>query len=316
MKRTNIIKKSGISFVAILLLLAGGAAVLRITGNNRVSDNEKLSVAATFYPLYEFSRQIGGEKVNVFSVVPTGAEPHDYEPSPQELVRAYEADVFVYNGELMEPWVDSFLTDYRNFPVKASNSVALKEEAFDDDHTHSHRSNANDPHFWLDPVHAQQIVLSIRDSFIQTDPDNKQYYIDNADIYIGKLRSLDQDFADGLRECTLDTVISSHAALGYLAHRYNFKVLSIAGIEPNDEPVPGKMAEISNVVRQKNIRYILTENLGNSRLAETIAHETGAEILTIHPIEGLSETEREKGKDYISVQYDNLSTLRQALDCK
>lgn len=318
------IKKSLITLLIVILVAALGAAAYHITKRGSQDGAGELTVAATFYPLYDFAKQVGGDRVNVINITPAGAEPHDYEPSPQELIRAHEAEVFVYNGGFMEPWVDSFLADYAHTAVRASDGIALHETGHahshgDEEHDdgHSHEDEAiQDPHFWLDPVRAQQIVNGIRDGLIQVDPDNRQYYTDNAEQYNQELAELDRHFAEGLSSCTLDTVISSHAAFSYLADRYGFSVVSIAGIEPSDEPSVAKMAEITDLVKQKNIRYIFFESLVSPRLAETIAREAGADTLVFDPIEGLSQADQEKGKDYISVQYDNLSNLRKALGCR
>src|SRR5690606_12911653 len=118
-----------------------------------------------------------------------------------------------------------------------------------------------------------------------------------------------------LKSCKLDTVISSHEAFSYLAARYNFEVVSIAGIEPGIEPSVAKMANLTELVKQKNIKYIFFESLVSPRLAETIANETGASTLIFDPLEGLSQADQDKGRDYISVQRDNLKNLRTALEC-
>src|SRR5690606_13963707 len=148
------------------------------------------------------------------------------------------------------------------------------------------------------------IVNNIRDGLSAADPDNQSYYAANASAYIQKLAELDKRFAEGLAHCTLDTAISSHGAFSYLARRYGFSVISIAGIEPEDEPSPAKMAELTAVVKQKGLPYIFFESLVSPRLAETIAHETGAGTLVFDPIEGISISDQDKGRDYISVQND------------
>jgi len=297
----------------IVIIVIGGAAVLQLTKQTARTNDDKLLVTASYYPLYDFARQVGGDKVNVVTMTPAGAEPHDYEPSPQALIDAHNAKVFIYNGGPMEPWVDSFLSDYKNIAVNASQGITLEKTDEDDGHAHD---VASDPHFWLDPVLAQQIVNTIRDGLSKADPANSSYYASRANSYNEKLAELDRSFADGLASCTLNTAISSHGAFSYLAHRYGFTVISIAGIEPEDEPSPAKMAELTNLVKQKGIKYIFFESLVSPRLAQTIALETGAETLVFDPIEGLSAEDQSKGRDYLSVQYDNLKNLRTALECR
>lgn len=308
------------TIIMLTLVLAGGILIFQATTQSGHSSGGKLTVAASYYPFYDFARQVGGDKVSVINMTPAGSEPHDYDPSPQALIDAHRSAVFIYNGGPMEPWVDSFLSDYKHITVKASQDIPLLEangESAHDEEGHTdHDHETTDPHFWLDPVFAQQIVNNIRDGLIKADPENKDYYQTNAKQYNQKLADLDKRFESGLASCTLNTAISSHGAFSYLAHRYNFSVISIAGIEPDDEPSPAKLAELTNIVRQKGIKYIFFESLVSPRLAETIASETGAETLVFDPIEGLSQADQDKGRDYISVQYDNLANLRKALDCR
>lgn len=285
----------------LAIIIAGGVMTFQATSRGGYEGDGKLKVAASYYPLYDFARQVGGDRVSVINMTPAGSEPHDYDPSPQALISAHESAVFIYNGGPLEPWVDSFLSDYTHDVVKASQDIPLL---------------TGDPHFWLDPVLAQQIIVTIRDGMSKADPENAGYYAENAKRYNQALAELDKRFESGLSTCTLDTAISSHGAFSYVAHRYGFQIASIAGIEPDNEPSPAKMAELTNLVKQKNIRYIFFESLVSPRLAETIASETGAETLVFDPIEGLSQADQDKGRDYISVQYDNLAHLKKALNCR
>jgi zinc transport system substrate-binding protein len=302
----------------LALIIVGGIAVYQNAKQSTHGGKDKLTVVASFYPLYDFTRQVGGDKVSVTNMTPPGAEPHDYEPSPKELIRAHEADVLVYNGAQLEPWITSFLADYTQTTIRASDGIDVHESSDDhhEDDGHDHSASATtDPHFWLDPVLAQQIVETIRDGLVRADPENAEYYTANADAYTQKLAELDRSFASGLAECKIDTAISSHGAFSYIARRYDFRVESIAGIEPDEEPSVAKMAELTNVVKQKGIQYVFFESLVSPRLAETIAKEAGVKTLVFDPIEGLSKADQDKGRDYISVQYDNLKNLRTALAC-
>lgn len=309
------IKKIIATIIMLAIVAMGATFAYQAAGGDSHAGEGKLRVASSYYPLYDFTRNIGGGKVSVINMTPPGAEPHDYEPSPQELIAAHESDVFIYNGEQMEPWINSFLADHKGPTVEASHGIELIEAGSDEDHE-GHDHGPADPHFWLDPVLAQQIVVNIRDGLSRADPENKDYYHSQAEDYRQKLIELDQSFADGVSSCTIDTAISSHGAFSYLAHRYGFHVESIAGIEPDDEPSPAKMAKITDAVKQNGIKYIFFESLVSPRLAQTIASETGVKTLVFDPIEGLSQADQDKGRDYISVQYDNLKNLKRALDCK
>ncbi|MEK7152777.1 MAG: metal ABC transporter substrate-binding protein [Patescibacteria group bacterium] len=296
-------KKLLATIVLLAIVVSGLSFIVR--NNRQATESDKLDVVVSYYPLYDFVRQIGGDKVRATNLTPAGSEPHDYEPSPSALVGIRKADVFVYNGG-MEPWADKFLDEYRHVAVKTSKGITLLEG---DEHGH-------DPHFWLDPIFAQRIVTNIRDGVIKADPSNKAYYTKNAKAYNDKLAGLDKDFVRGLKACRQDTIISSHNAFSYLALRYGFTVEAIAGISPEQEPSAARLAELSRIVTEKHIGYVFFESLVSPRLADTIAQETGAKTLVFDPIEGLSDEDQKQGKDYLSVQRENLSNLRTALACQ
>lgn len=297
--------------MAVLAVLIGFGVKI---ANDKTSTNEnKVNVTASYYPLYDFTKQVGGEKVAVTNITPAGEEPHDYDPTPQQLVATKKASVFVYNGGTFEPWVDKFLPDYERTSVKASSGIDL-QEGQDEDGNRS--ASLRDPHFWLDPVLAEQIVNNVRDGLIKADPASRDYYTANANAYKAKLAQLDKDYQSGLASCQARTIITSHAFFGYLAKRYNLDVASISGISPDEEPSAAKLAELTQLVKEKGIKYIFFESLASPRLAETLAQETGAKTAVFDPLEGLSDEDQKQGKDYLSVQRENLTSLRTALECQ
>lgn len=293
-------KKILATLFLVAVVAAGIVLMLRQTAADK-SDPGKLPVTASYYPLYEFAKKVGGDKVQVTNLTPPGAEPHDYEPSAKALAAAQQSDMFVYNGGVFEPWADTFVRDYGQTAVKARAGITLA---------------AGDPHFWLDPALAQKIVINIRDGLSKADPANREYYAKNADDYNAKLVQLDEDFRTGLQDCRQDTIITSHAAFSYVAQRYDFVMESIAGLSPEEEPSAARLAELSDLVNEKGIKYVFFESLVSPVLADTIAQETGAQTLVLDPIEGLNNEDQKQGNDYVSVQRENLANLRTALACK
>lgn len=268
----------------------------------------KITVTASYYPLYDFVKNIGKDKVEVMNITPAGSEPHDFEPSAKQLASAYNSNVFIYNGAHLEPWVDDFLKDYKNTTVKSSNNISLIKL--------EENSSLYDPHFWLDPVAAIKIVDNILAGLTKASPENEAYFTENANVYKDKLATLDKSFKEGLSSCQTDTAITSHEAFSYLSKQYKINLVSISGIDPSVEPDASKLAEISDLVKSKGIKYIFFESLVSPKLAETIASETGAKTAVLDPIEGLSEEDQQKGDDYINVQQRNLQNLKTALECK
>lgn len=299
----------------ILIGIVIGLAAFGLGRNKPIQqvNNTKLTIVASFYPLYDFAKQVGGAKAQVTNITPAGSEPHDYEPSPGQLVSAQKAKIFVYNGATLEVWVNKFLPGFKHLSVKASQGIDLREGQNEDG---AASPNVKDPHFWLDPVLAEQVVDNIRDGLIRSDPADKEYFVARAESYKAKLAQLDRDFKAGLESCQSRSIITSHAAFGYLAKRYNLDVASIAGVSPDEEPSAAKLAELSQLARAKNIKYVFFESLVSPRLAETIAQETGAKTAVFDPIEGISDADQKQGKDYLSVQRQNLAALHAALACR
>jgi len=261
-----------------------------------------LRAVATFYPLAEFARQVGGAKVDVRTLVPPGAEPHDYEPTPQDIVAASQADVFLMNGNV-DAWVERILPDLKRDGVRV---VRVQDAMPQIEH---------DPHVWVDPVLAESIVNMIRAAFKEGDPADAAFFDANADVFIAKLASLDADYRSGLAQCASRQVVTSHDALGYLAKEYGLEIVPIAGLSPDEEPSPQRMAEIARLAKDAKAKYIFTEELVSPKLAQAIADEVGAGTLVFNPSEGLTPEELAAGQDYVSLSRENLANLRLALSC-
>lgn len=302
-KLCNMLLKKILASVILVAIVTVGAWVLLKQPSTKDAPANTVSVAASYYPLYEFAKQVGGDKVQVTLMTPAGAEPHEYEPPAKTLAIAQQSDVFIYNGGPFEPWINAFLDSYSRTTIRASQGIALQD-------------HGKDPHFWLDPVLVRQIITTIKDGLATADPANKNYYSARAEAYRGKLAQLDADFRNGLQTCQQQTIIASHAAFSYVAARYGFTVQSIAGLSPDEEPSAARLAELSDVITKNGIRYVFFEHLVSPRLADTIAQETGAQTLVLDPLEGLDNEDQEQGKDYLSVQQQNLAHLRTALACQ
>lgn len=249
-KKPNLIA-AVIALITVTLIILGVVSL-----NNQNISSNKLSVTATYYPLFEFAKQVGGDKVEVQNITPAGAEPHDYEPAPKQLAQSYGAKVFIYNGSNFEPWVDNFLLDYKNIHVKSSENISLLPIP--------ENTDQNDPHFWLDPVFAEQMVDNVLAGLVKASPENKDYFEANAAAYKAELEKLDQDFTQGLAGCPARTIVTSHEAFNYLAARYNINMVAIAGISPDEEPSPAKLAQITQVIKTENVPYVFFENLVSS----------------------------------------------------
>ncbi len=298
--------------LALALALAAALVACQSQGPTPPSSANQISVVASFYPLYEFARQVGGELVKVSSLVPTGVEPHEWEPLPREVVEVSQADLFVYNGAGLEPWADRIVIELGAkgpVVVKATEGMTLRKAE------EGSKDSLLDPHVWLDPVRAQQQVLAISTALQKRDPAHAPTYATNADVYLRLLDLLDQEYLEGLRQCASRTLVSTHASFGYLASRYGLTPVAISGLTPEAEASPGRLAQLARELKAQGVTAVYTETLVSPAVAEALAREIGAQVLVLNPIEGLTPAEEAQGKDYLSLMRDNLATLRKGLRC-
>lgn len=319
MKKTM---KKTLAISASLALLLAACGKGEESGAN--GSDAKLSVVTTFYPMYEFSKKVAGDLADVVALIPAGTEPHDWEPSAQDMAKVKDADVFVYNG-IVEGWVDAALTSApsdKRVVVRASEGLTTlegtaeedeeaHEEAHEDGHAHEH---AEDPHVWLDPGLAQREVAAIEAAFEKADSANKDTYKKNADAYIAQLKALDEDYRAGLKDVKTKQFVTQHAAFGYMAHAYGLEQVPIAGLSPEQEPSPGKMAEIVEFAKAHQVKTIFFETLVDPQVARTVADEIGAKTDVLNPLEGLTDEEKKDGLDYIGIMKKNLEALVKALN--
>lgn len=313
-------------FMMILFLTVGCTNQVKPleTVDGEKESQKTIHVFASFYPYYDFARQIGGEHVKITTIVPSGTEPHSFEPSPKTIADLERADVFIYNGLDMEPWVEKVLVLLEGKDIKvidASKSVELltlgEEHHEEDDHDHEqeeeHKHGLYDPHIWVDPVNVIQISETIKEVFVDTDPDHQSIYEKNYSRFKEELEKLNDQFIEELKGATNRKIIVSHSAFGYLAKRYNIEEIAVAGISPNAEPSPKRLAELTKLAKEHHIKYIFFEALANVKTAEVLANEAGLQVLTLYNIEGLTEEQKNNGDGYISIMYQNLETLKKAL---
>ncbi len=281
----------------------------------------RLRVLTSFYPMYDFACKIGGDCIDVTNMVPSGTEPHDWEPSTNDLKNLEKADVFIYNGADMEPWADDLLVSRSDTlrVVEASENVELRTTDGEHEHAHEHEGADHhhgdfDPHVWLDPENAKIEMEAIRDVLCAADPENSTVFQSNYEKYAAELDALDAEFREKLAPLPNRTIVVAHEAFGYLCDAYGLTQVGIEGLSPDSEPDPGRMAEVIDFVREHSISTIFFEELVSPKVAEAIASETGAQAKMLSPLEGLSDEQAAAGADYFSVMHDNLAALMEALN--
>ena len=285
------------------------------------ADDSRLRVLTSFYPMYDFACKIGGDCIDVTNMVPSGTEPHDWEPSTNDLKNLEKADVFIYNGADMEPWADDLLVSRSDtlHVVEASENVELRTTDGEHEHAHEHEGADHhhgdfDPHVWLDPENAKIEMEAIRDALCAADPENSTVFQSNYEKYAAELDALDAEFREKLAPLPNRTIVVAHEAFGYLCDAYGLTQVGIEGLSPDSEPDPGRMAEVIDFVRDHSISTIFFEELVSPKVAEAIASETGAQAKMLSPLEGLSDEQAAAGADYFSIMHDNLAALMEALN--
>ncbi|WP_182134689.1 zinc ABC transporter substrate-binding protein [Nitrosopumilus sp. b1] len=408
----------GITVAAIVIAVI---SLMSLTGNDiegntsqtgNVIQEDKITVYASFYPYYEFTKNVAGDKANVKQYLPAGIEAHDWEPRAGEIQSLKNADVFVYNGLGMEPYVDKIINsgEFGHVVfVKASDGVNLlkpeeheehghaeefleeiaevieefeeghmtesqtleaiedilhehegdghehgtgvieeiekllhdiedghingpdgieeihhlvsgedihdEEHEKEDKHGHDH-SFEHDPHIWLDPILVKHQVNNIKNALAEADPENANYYEQNAIAYNAKLDAFDAKVRSEIANCKKDTFVPFHNAFTYFGERYGLTVFAIGGVAPDVEASASEIAEFVDFVHDNDIKVIFAEELVDPRLAEVIADEAGAQVMIFSPIEALTPQEISKGVTFLDKMEQNLDVLKVALECQ
>jgi len=267
-------------------------------------------VVASFYPLAEAARRVGGATVAVDNLTPPGVEPHDLELSPKEIEAIATADVVLYLGQGFQPAVEDALGVATGVRVDLLEGIPVRpgpDEGSGD--------SVTDPHVWLDPTLMSRIVSRVATALTKADPAGAEAFAANARTYRAELAALDEEFRTGLASCARDLIVTSHAAFGYLADRYGLRQEPISGLSPEAEPDPRRLAELADLVRANGVTTIFTEELVSPAVADALARETGATTAVLDPLESLTPAEAAAGEDYLSVMRRNLAALQRGLGC-
>jgi zinc transport system substrate-binding protein len=321
-----------IGSLGIIALLAVGSIAL-FTNDSQDQDSST-TITTSILPVYTIAQEIEGDNISVELLAKGNVDAHDYEPSAGDVRAVLESDVFVYIGGI-DGWAEDVATQARDEGVTVIElsqfAITTLEHGDDhdhghdgedhgdehsdeehdhmdkeghgdeekhDEHGHDHGDSEFDPHFWLNPLNAQAFAVAISDA------------IEGSTVDASRFEALDQSYSDALTSCNLDTAVVSHNAFQYLGERYDFKLLSIAGLEPTDEPSPSEVAEIIEEIEEKNVNYVLVEEEIGADFAGTLADEAGVETLLLTPFES-----GDINTSYFDYMNDNLLSLQTALEC-
>jgi zinc transport system substrate-binding protein len=300
-----------------LLLLAGCAQKTddRDVPAAKDSVSGKIRIVATLFPQYDFARQIAGDKADVRLLLPPGVESHSYEPTPSDIIKIGDSDLFIYTGKYMEAWSGKIIDSMKDAGSKSlvldvSQGVDLvKDEDPDAEHTY-------DPHIWTDPLIARQMVLNIRDALCRVDPANAGYYTENAAKYNQQLDALDAEFravvSGGKR---IEIIFGSRFALYYFAKEYGLKYeAAFDSCSSETEPSAKTVARLIEKIKGDKIPVVYYAEIEDPKVARSISAETGAKLLLFHSCHNVTKQELENGATYLSLMKQNAENLKEGLN--
>ncbi|MDQ6468333.1 zinc ABC transporter substrate-binding protein [Exiguobacterium acetylicum] len=330
--------------IPALTVAFASASILAACGSNTdssTSDDKKMEIYTSTFATAAIAREIGGNQVNVKMIVPPGADPHSYEPTSKQLTEIAKGDLFLLTGTTLEPYSKKIQESLKGTDVRfveTSKDVTLlesdatlhaheeeghtehaHEEAGHDDHAtdeHAHEEEEHDhgkydPHVWLDPVNAKAMARSITVALSKEVPKDKATFEKNLKAFDQQADALDKEFKQAVADGSKKELLVTHAAYGYLAERYGFTQLPIAGISPSDEPSQKQLAALVKEARMHDLKYVAFEETVSPKVARVIQKEIGAKSVTIHNLE--SVTKSQQNSSYFKLMEENVQTLEQAL---
>lgn len=306
-------KKKLISLALILGVLVSFSGC----GTKKSEDNngERLRVGVTINPLKDFAEAIGGDKVEVFSIIPDGSDAHSFDPKPKDLKDLINTNVFIYNGLEMEEWIDSVLGTIEGKDIKVVEAsdrvdvINISEEDHDHEAEEEHNHGGVDPHVWLSLSNAVIEAENIKNAFSEIDPENKDYYEENFEKLKIDFTSLYDEYKDKFKELENKNFVTGHAAFGYLCKEFGLTQKSITGIfDDEGEVKPKDLEELVNYSKENGVKVIFNESASSSSNADTLAKSIGAKVVKVYSLET-----KEDNKSYIEGMKYNLETIYNSL---
>ncbi|MBT8242753.1 MAG: zinc ABC transporter substrate-binding protein [Nitrosopumilus sp.] len=300
--------KMGIIAISVVIPLAVFAVYGTDSAKNSVvSENSKLKVISSFYPLHEFSQNIGQDKIDTILLTPIGVEPHDWEPTIKDVQKMQTADLIIINGIGFETWVESLEENgFSGIIIDTSNGILVESHEEESDDKHDDHV-LGDPHIWLNPILAKTQVQNIANGLSNSDPENREFYQINAAAYIKQLDELDSKIRLELSSCKSD-FIAFHEAFSYFADEYGLTQHTIlSSNNPHGEASARTLEKVISKARDLNIKVIFSEESVNQKTSEIIANEIGGKVLILSPLEVATDG------TYISKMKENFENLKEAL---
>lgn len=331
--RRRVLLAATLPTVLVLSACGSDGADDTTTAENQAADG--LSVVTALYPLAFVAERVGGDNIALTNLAAPGVEPHDLELAPQQVGLIADAALVVYLDGFAPAIDEAVEQNASETALDVDSVITLMESTGDDGHGHGEEPDehadeegdehaedegdehaedegAIDPHFWLDPHLLGELATSVADRLGEIDADNASVYADRAAALVDELDQLDSDFEAGLASCETRTVVTAHAAFGYLAERYGLEQFSVAGLEPDAEPSAARIAEVQAEIETEGVTTVYFEPLTSSDVVDAIANDLDLDTAELDPIESVDP---DSGDDYLAVMKRNLATLQGAQGC-
>lgn len=280
------------------------------------TENEKIQIVTTIFPLYDFARQVGGQKAQVTLLLPSGAEVHSYEPSPQDVIKIKESDLFIHLGMGADPWTDAVINSADTKPQNVLSAMKYAE-LLGEEHSHEHSSQMAlyDQHIWTSIENSEEIVEGIKDALCRIDAPNAQYYEKRCEEYEDKLSLLDEKFEELTKKHRGSTIVfADRFAFRYFMEEYNLNhFAAFPGCSSESEPSARTVSQLIDMVKKEKIPVVFYTETSNQKLADTVCEETGAEKMLLHSCHTVTKKQLDGGITYLDLMENNYEALKKAL---
>ncbi len=335
-------KKTIVACISFLILIVVMTSLIVVFKKDTiVKDPDKLQIVATLFPQYDLTRQIVGDKANVKLLISSGVETHTYEPTAKDMITIIDnSDMFVYTGTELEPWTENIVENLKQTDAKivdvSKNIELIKQSEFEENHinseirdehkhnqedehdedchdescTHESHSHIYDAHIWQSPLNAVKMLDSILESVIKLDPENEEYYKNNAQNYKDEILKLDTDLkliVDSSKD--KEIAIGGEFAYAYLIEEYDLKFVSVySNCGHGEDPSITKVKSVIDYINNHNLPVVYYQELSEGTVAKMIAEETQTEPLVLYSIHNGQEADT-----YVSLFRKNIESLEKGL---
>ena len=261
------------------------------------SEEKNFSITCSLFPVYDFAREIAGNLADVNLILRPGIEPHEFEPSPLDIKKLNNSDVFIFTGIYMEEWAEKISRSLNNIPIiNASENIEIFNK---------------DPHIWLDLDKAKKMIMNIAEGLSKAKPEFSEIFYKNAEEYSKKISELDEKFMS-LNKKIL--VFAGEFNFNYFVERYGFEFIS--AYDGENEPSVNKMAEILKFINDNHVKYIFADSFGISNITRSISEQTGTEILFFNSAEKISSVDFNNGLTFLEIMQKNYQSLKKFTEYK